>query len=620
MSAFLGLPPPAGPSPPPSPTEAPSSALRPWRARRPAAQWLPNPVLIPAHAPCPANPTMLQGFEWYMPADGAHWGRLAGALPALAALGVSSVWIPPACKAARPEGNGYDIYDLYDLGEFEQKGTTRTKWGGKKELVALVKEAEGFGIGVIFDAVLNHKAAADYSEEVIAERINPKDRRKVVGEEGVIQAWTGYEFPGRRGAYSPLKWNKEHFTGIDYDDRIRENGVWKFRGKEWAEDVDEELGNYDYLLVHSSLGGESWVETDKRALHSMFADVDHRHPDVRRDLFYWAGWLRSQMKLGGLRLDAIKHYSFEFLRDFITHIQQHVDPNWFLVGEYWREDSEFLARYIEYMGHRISLFDVQLVTNLSKVSLLGEKGDLRQVFDDALVVWKPNNTVTFVVNHDTQDGQSLETPVAPSFIPLAYSLILLRANAGIPCVFWSDLYGSFGQHPRPDRGNFIPPNSGGAVLPKMMLARQLWAYGSQFDYLDQPHCIGFTRHGHPARSGGDGLAVVMTNGWAFASKKMFVGEAHAREVWTDVLRWCPGKVVIDSAGWGEFPVACRSVSVWVNRAAQGREFVDSFVFNHDIYGFEKEAEEAARRGAEIAAQRALERLDIAERGGRHDRQ
>ncbi|KAK3348743.1 alpha-amylase-like protein [Lasiosphaeria hispida] len=594
MSAFLGLPAPPGPSPPPSPTEAPSSALRPWRARRPGAQWLPNPQLITPHAPCPPNQTMLQGFEWYMPADGAHWGRLAGALPALAALGVSRVWIPPACKAARPGGNGYDIYDLYDLGEFEQKGARRTKWGAKEELVGLVREAEGFGIGIVFDAVLNHKAAADYSEQVVAERVDPKDRTRVVGEEAVIEAWTGYEFPGRGGAYSPLKWNKEHFTGIDYDDRIKETGVWKFKGKEWAEDVDEELGNYDYL---------------------MFADVDHRHPDVRRDLFYWAVWLRSQMKLGGLRLDAIKHYSFEFLRDFTAHIHHHVDPNWFLVGEYWREDSEFLARFIEYMGHRIFLFDVQLVSNLSRVSLLGEKGDLREVFDDALVVWKPYNTVSFVVNHDTQEGQSLETPVAPFFIPLAYALILLRANAGIPCVFWSDLYGSFGQHPRPDRANFIPPTSGGAILPKMMLARQLWAYGSQFDYLDQPHCIGFTRPGHPAQSDGDGLAVVMTNGWAWTSKKMFVGEVHAREIWTDVLRWCPGKVVIDNAGWGEFPVACRSVSVWVNRAAQGREFVDSFVFDRDIYGFEKEAEEAAGRDAEIAAQRALERLDITGRTG-----
>jgi len=33
------------------------------------------------------------------------------------------------------------------------------------------------------------------------------------------------------------------------------------------------------------------------------------------------------------------------------------------------------------------------VSNFSRVSLLEEKADLRKVFDDALVVWKPNNVV-----------------------------------------------------------------------------------------------------------------------------------------------------------------------------------------------------------------------------------
>jgi alpha-amylase len=296
----------------------------------------------------------------------------------------------------------------------------------------------------------------------------------------------------------------------------------------------------------------------------MFADIDHRNPEVRRDLLNWVVWLAGQVPLGGMRLDAIKHYSFEFLRLFLDHVDRHVDRGWLFVGEYWREDSEFLARYIDYMKHRISRKE--------------EQGDLRTVFDDALVVWKPDNAVTFVVNHDTQAGQSLETPVAPFFIPLAYALILLRANAGLPCVFYSDLYGSVGQHPRQDYSNLVPPTSGGAVLPKMMLARQLWAYGTQVDYLDDdPHCVGFTRFGHPSRSGGDGLAVVMTNQWQYGSKRMSVGRRHAGEVWTDVLKWCPGEVVINSNGWAVFPVAHRSVSIWVNREAQGRELVESFV-------------------------------------------
>lgn len=111
---------------------------------------------------------MFQGFEWYVPADHQHWRRLEKALPTLAALGVTSMWIPPACKASWYTGNGYDIYDLYDLGEFDQKGSRHTKWGTKEELVAMAESAARYGIRILFDAVLNHKAAADYSEEVAA--------------------------------------------------------------------------------------------------------------------------------------------------------------------------------------------------------------------------------------------------------------------------------------------------------------------------------------------------------------------------------------------------------------------------------------------------------------------
>ncbi|KAK1749339.1 alpha-amylase [Echria macrotheca] len=577
---------PSGPAPPPAPpgTHSPdltSSRLRPHRTRLPSTV-LPNPLLIPSSPsspPIPPNKTILQSFEWYLPhvPSRPHWRLLTSLLPSLSTLGITSVWIPPACKAARPEGNGYDIYDLYDLGEFDQKGSRATKWGTKSELVTLGDVAAQNGVGLLFDAVLNHKAGADFVQEVVATRVDGADRRREVGGKEKIVAWTGYRFPGRGERYSNLKWGRQHFTGIDWDHGTRKKGVWRFEGKEWAGDVDEELGNYDYL---------------------MFADVDHKHPDVRRDLFNWAGWLSRQVKLGGMRIDAVKHYSFSFLRDFVRHIDKNVDRDWFLVGEYWREDSEFLARYIEFMDHRISLFDVQLVSNFSRLSLMFEKGDLRTVFDDALVVWKPDNAVTFVVNHDTAEGQSLETPVAPYFIPLAYALILLRANAGLPCVFWADLYGSFGQHPKPDHSNFVPPTSGGAVLPRLMLARRFWAYGSQYDYFDAPSCVGFTRLGHPSQSGGDGLAVVMTNGWEYASKRMFVGQHHAGEVWTDVLRWCPGRVVIDGDGWAEFPVTCRSVSVWVNCAAQNREFVDGYVFNTGIYRFQKTDEKDGRNAGE----------------------
>lgn len=36
-------------------------------------------------------------------------------------IGVTAIWIPPAYKADEQQDEGYATYDLYDLGEFEQK-------------------------------------------------------------------------------------------------------------------------------------------------------------------------------------------------------------------------------------------------------------------------------------------------------------------------------------------------------------------------------------------------------------------------------------------------------------------------------------------------------------------
>ncbi len=69
----------------------------------------------------------------------------------------------------------------------------------------------------------------------------------MIGGPEDIEVWTGFNFPGRGNAYSSLKWNKNHFTGIDYDNKNKVKALYKFEGKEWAQDTAPELGNYDYL-------------------------------------------------------------------------------------------------------------------------------------------------------------------------------------------------------------------------------------------------------------------------------------------------------------------------------------------------------------------------------------
>jgi alpha-amylase len=73
-----------------------------------------------------------------------------------------------------------------------------------------------------------------------------------------LETWTKFTFPGRGAKYSAMQWNWNHFSGVDYDARRKEHGVFQLVGdgkrSEWAKDVSEELGNYDYLSVHPSNG------------------------------------------------------------------------------------------------------------------------------------------------------------------------------------------------------------------------------------------------------------------------------------------------------------------------------------------------------------------------------
>ena len=80
------------------------------------------------------NGVMMQYFEWNLPNDGNLWKQLKEDASHLHEIGVTAVWIPPAYKADEQQDEGYATYDLYDLGEFDQKGTIRTKYGTKEEL------------------------------------------------------------------------------------------------------------------------------------------------------------------------------------------------------------------------------------------------------------------------------------------------------------------------------------------------------------------------------------------------------------------------------------------------------------------------------------------------------
>ena len=108
------------------------------------------------------NDTMMQYFEWYLPNDCMLWKSLLNVGKDLKKLGINYLWLPPAFKSAGGiNDTGYGVYDLYDMGEFMQKGTIRTKYGTKPEYLDAIKSLKKSGIKLLADIVLNHRFGAD---------------------------------------------------------------------------------------------------------------------------------------------------------------------------------------------------------------------------------------------------------------------------------------------------------------------------------------------------------------------------------------------------------------------------------------------------------------------------
>ena len=125
----------------------------------------------------------MQYFEWYYPADGTLWKKLTHEAEALSCSGITAVWVPPACKGEQgAESRGYDIYDFYDLGEFNQKGTVRTKYGTKEEYVRMVETLHQHNIQLYADVVFNHLAGADETEKVWVRKMNPESNTEFISE------------------------------------------------------------------------------------------------------------------------------------------------------------------------------------------------------------------------------------------------------------------------------------------------------------------------------------------------------------------------------------------------------------------------------------------------------
>lgn len=308
---------------------------------------------------------ILQTFYWNCPAaegrEAQWWRVIKSKLPEINRVGFTALWLPPANKAAEWNSMGYDPYDYYDLGEFDQKGAVPTWFGPKADLLDLIQSAHGCNLQVYADLVFNHNSGADAQETNLLD--------------------------------GQTRWTK--FTPAS--------------------------GQFprDWMCFHPSRY-ETW---DGETFGDM-PDLCHRNPDVYAVLIEYARWLLEEVGFDGFRYDMVKGYGGWMVRSIqeMRALRGGVGVKPYGVGECWdseRTIDEWLDETNIWSDNPVGAFDFPLRWRLQ--SLCDDFGfSLRQLTDGGVLVWdRPAEAVTFVENHDV----ARSSPIINNKL-LAYAFIL----------------------------------------------------------------------------------------------------------------------------------------------------------------------------------------------------
>lgn len=326
---------------------------------------------------------LMQAFHWDCPKldnrEFSWWNFVRSKIPSLVEVGITSIWLPPVHKAANISGlsMGYDPYDYYDLGEFEQKSSTETWFGSKTELLELINIAHAHDITVVADMVFNHNSGGDATE------VNPLN-----GKTG----WT--VFQPKSGKF-PRDW--QCFHPCEY---------------------------------------ETW---DDGTFGDM-PDLCHRNPYVFDEILKLSRWLIEDIGFDGFRYDFVKGYG-PWMVTAIQEARYQRDGKQlkpYGVGENWsstRSIYNWLDEINAWTDNRVDAFDFPLRYLLK--DLCDKYGfSLRELAAKSTVLKeRPWAAVTFADNHDFREHES--PPIINDKL-LAYSYIL--THQGYPCIFWKDYF------------------------------------------------------------------------------------------------------------------------------------------------------------------------------------
>jgi len=244
---------------------------------------------------------MLQFFN-------ASWNEIADKVPELAEAGYSSLWLPPPAKANGGYSVGYDLFDPFDLGSRDQRGTIATRYGTKADLHNLIELCHRFGIRVYFDNIMNHRAydVPLYNETTptdVFPGMVAEDFHLRTTSDGFCRKWDN-----TRDWQDA--WQVMHLGLSDLLDIAHETPNQNFGATEgsWHDkpSIVRHPDNPEFYDWHPTLG---WVGFNSTSITAavIAANPDFFREDVGAYLCRNARWMMQTTRADGFRLDAVKH-------------------------------------------------------------------------------------------------------------------------------------------------------------------------------------------------------------------------------------------------------------------------------------------------------------------------
>ncbi len=287
------------------------------------------------------------------------WDHLAKQANAFRRAGFSAIWIPSPLKGASGTlSSGYDVFDDYDLGSKNQKGTVPTRYGTRELLERCVAVMRANGIDVYADIVENNRD----------------------GDNGDFK----FSYVGAAGNPGGGRFSK---------------------------------GPDDF---HPHIPEDPGVFSDAFSFGRDLAPINGKPPHHCFDGLLNAGdWLTRALDVQGYRLDNTKGVSTDFMIALLNHGAL---AGKFAVGEFADGNIGLIEQWANAVQHRATSFDFPLHFLLKTMCNNPDSMDMSSLDHAGLAGVDPLGAVTFVENHDSDRGGLGGPVVRNKMLAYAYIL------------------------------------------------------------------------------------------------------------------------------------------------------------------------------------------------------